>query len=86
MYPMLLLCLHRLLPLVIAENRCEGLGASCRFEKCTMRMLVHCLRFCTTFPRRLLPLPKLSGPERSKVCGPQSARDTRVLSGVPLAF
>jgi hypothetical protein len=43
MYPMLLLCLHRLLPLVIAGIGCEELRASRRFEKCTMRILVHCL-------------------------------------------
>ncbi len=63
MYPMLLLCLHQLLPLVIAEIGCEGLRARRRFEKCTMRMLVYSLPFFITF--RTVPLMKLSGPERN---------------------
>lgn len=55
MYPMLLLCLHLFLHPVIAGIGCEGLRASRRFEKCTMRMLVHCFAllhyFCPlTFP------------------------------------
>ena len=44
-----------------------------------MRMLVHCLPICITFAR-ILPLLKLSGPERN---GPHV---TRGLFGVPLAF
>ncbi len=45
MYPMLLLCLHRLPPLVITGIDCQGLRASRRPEKYTMRMLVHSLQY-----------------------------------------
>ena len=65
MYPMLLLCLRRLLPLVIAGIGCEGLRASRRLEKCTMRILVHCLLL--SFELLLLPTENTlrPGPKRA---------------------
>ena len=49
MYPMSLLCHRRLPPLVIARMGCQGLRASRRSEKYTMRMVVQifCSRVCT---------------------------------------
>jgi hypothetical protein len=62
MYPMLLLCLHQLLPLVIAEIGCEGLRASRIFEKCTMRILVNCLSFELLLPRPLFTVTETLRP------------------------
>jgi hypothetical protein len=76
MYPKLLLCLHRLLPLVIAEIRCERLRASRRFEKCTMRMLVHCLP----------PLLLCIAPTSTVITEPLRAGTSARFYGVPVAL